>query len=134
MVYIYLNLNSLQPKMFVSTLVEIDLGFWRRKFLYFINAFLPIFYNLPFEKGMARHFYILKFPSPKDALCQVWLKLAQWFERRWWKCENFTDRQMVRRWTIGNQNFQLRWAKNKPLTVSTVILFYIWMLLLFSFH
>mgnify|MGYP003683194777 CR=1 FL=1 len=24
----------------------------------------------------------LEFPSPKDALCQVWLKLAQWFWRR----------------------------------------------------
>ena len=24
-------------------------------------------------------FVTLEFPSPKDALCQVWLKLAQWF-------------------------------------------------------
>ena len=29
-------------------------------------------------------------PSPKDALCQVLLKLAQWFWRRWWKCEKLT--------------------------------------------
>ena len=25
---------------------------------------------------------IIESPSPKDALCQVWLKLAQWFWRR----------------------------------------------------
>ena len=31
-----------------------------------------------------------EYPSPKDALCQVWLKLAQWFWRRRWKCEKFT--------------------------------------------
>ena len=28
----------------------------------------------------------------KDALCQVWLKLAQWLWRKRWKCEKFTDR------------------------------------------
>ena len=32
----------------------------------------------------------LEFPLPKDALCQVWLKLVQWFIRRIQKCENFT--------------------------------------------
>ena len=33
-------------------------------------------------------------PSNKDALLQVWLKLVQWFWKRWWKRENFqTDRQ-----------------------------------------
>ena len=42
---------------------------------------------------MARHLNKLESPSPKDALCQVWLKLAQWFWRRRWKCEKFTDRQ-----------------------------------------
>jgi hypothetical protein len=26
--------------------------------------------------------YNSEFPLPKDALCQVWLKLAQWFWRR----------------------------------------------------
>ena len=27
----------------------------------------------------ALHLNKVKFPSPKDALCQDWLKLAQWF-------------------------------------------------------
>ena len=34
------------------------------------------------EKGGALHLNNCKFPSHKDALCQVWLKLAQWFWRR----------------------------------------------------
>ena len=42
----------------------------------------------------------LESPLPKDALCEVWLKLAQWFCRRRWKCEKFTD---SRRQTPGDQ-------------------------------
>ena len=37
---------------------------------------------LPLEKGGALHLNKLKSPSAKDALRQVWLKLAQWFYRR----------------------------------------------------
>ena len=40
-------------------------------------------------KGMALHFKKLESPSPRDALWQVWLKLAQWFWRRRWKCDKF---------------------------------------------
>ena len=35
-----------------------------------------------YEKLLVLHLKKLKFPSPKDALCQGWLKLAQWFWRR----------------------------------------------------
>ena len=38
---------------------------------------------LPLEKGEALHLNKLESHSPKDALCQVWLKLVQWFWR--WK-------------------------------------------------
>ena len=31
---------------------------------------------------MVLNLYKLESPSSKDALCQVWLKLAQWFLRR----------------------------------------------------
>ena len=31
---------------------------------------------------MALHLNKLESPSPRDTLCQVWLKLAQWFWRR----------------------------------------------------
>ena len=53
--------------------------FWRRRFLNLIIVFLLFRNNLPFEKGGALHLYKLEFPLPKDALCQVWLKLAQEF-------------------------------------------------------
>jgi hypothetical protein len=39
-------------------------------------------YYLPLEKGTALHLNKLESPSSKDDLCQVWLKLAQWFWRR----------------------------------------------------
>ena len=38
-------------------------------------------YYLPLEKGGALHLNNLESPSPKDALCHVWLKLALWFGR-----------------------------------------------------
>ena len=44
-------------------------------FRYFCN-------NLPLEMGWVLHLNKLKFPSPKDGLWQVWLKMAQWFWRR----------------------------------------------------
>ena len=65
--------------------------FWRR-FLNFVNLFSLFRYYLPFEISMALHLNKLEFPSPKDALCQVWfILLAQWFCKRRWKCEEFTD-------------------------------------------
>ena len=83
---------------------------------------------LPLEKGGALHYNKLEFPSPKDASCQVWLKLTQWFWRRKWKCEKFTDRRTDRqtdgrtdrRRTTGDQrssfelkrNFKTWWPTN----------------------
>ena len=84
-------------------------------------------YYLPVEKGIALHLKKLKFSSPKDALCQVWWKLAQWFWRRSWKCKKFTNRrtdeQTDRRQMTGNHrkahlSFQLRWAKKIEVTWS----------------
>ena len=56
---------------------------------------------------------LFKSPSPKNDLCQVWLKLAQWFLRRRWKCESLqTDdgQQAIRK---AQLSFQLRWAKKR---------------------
>jgi hypothetical protein len=39
-------------------------------------------YYLPLEKGYPLLLNKPESPSPKDDLCQVWLKLAQWFWRR----------------------------------------------------
>ena len=35
----------------------------------------------PWKRAWALPLNKLEFPSPRDALCQVWLKLAQWFWR-----------------------------------------------------
>ena len=56
--------------------------FWRRRYFNFVNVISRFRNYLPFEKGMAIHLNKLISPSNKDALCQVWLKLAQWFWRR----------------------------------------------------
>ena len=56
--------------------------FCRRGFIKVLNVFLLFPNYLPFEKGVALHLNKIEFPSPKDALCQVWLKLVQCFWRR----------------------------------------------------
>ena len=51
-------------------------------FFHFLNVF-SIFCNyLLMEKDRTLHWNKHQSPLPKDALCQVWLKLAQWFWRR----------------------------------------------------
>ena len=67
----------------------------------------------PLEKGVALHLNKLESPTPKDALCQVWLKLAQWFWRRRWRCEKFTDRQTDRQMDgrTDGQMLDDRWSE-----------------------
>ena len=89
--------------------------FSRRRFFNFVNVFSLFRYYLPLEKGGVLHLNKLEFPLPKDAFCQVWLKLDQWFWRRRWKCEKFTDGrtdgrtdgQTDRRRTKGDQKSSL---------------------------
>ena len=73
---------------------------------------------------MALHLNKHESPSPKDALCQVWLKLAQWFLRIRWKYNKFTDRWTDGRTTDTRQSAEkLTWAfslgelKTKPCVV-----------------
>ena len=81
-----LHLNKLEspsPKDALCQIwLKLALWFWRRRFFNFINVFSLFRNYLPLEKGGALHLNKLKSPSPKDALCQVWLKLAQCFWRR----------------------------------------------------
>jgi hypothetical protein len=56
--------------------------FSRRRFLRIVSLFLLFRYHLPLEKGYPLHLNKLESPAPKDDLYQVWLKLAQWFWRR----------------------------------------------------
>jgi hypothetical protein len=51
--------------------------FWRRRFFKIFSAFLLFCNYLLFERGYTLFFDTLESPSPKDDLCQVWLKVAQ---------------------------------------------------------
>jgi len=81
-----LHLNKLESPSPKDALCQVWLKlaqwFWRRRFFNFVNVFSLFCNYLPLEKDRALHLNKLESPSPKDALCQVWMKLAQWFWRR----------------------------------------------------
>ena len=84
-VFLFLNKFKFPSPKDALCQVYIKLGqwFWRRRFLNFVNVFSLYFKNcLPLEKDRVLHLNRLESPSPKDALCQVWLKSVQWFCRR----------------------------------------------------
>ena len=72
-------------------------GSWEEDFLMTLPYFLSFIDYLPLRGDMFLQFNNLNSPLPKDALYQVWSKLAQWFLRRSRKCEKFTDGQTDRR-------------------------------------
>ena len=65
----------------VPSLVEIGPMVLEKRFFNFLNVSLLFCNYLPLEKGESLHLKKLETPSPKGALCQVWLKLAKWFWR-----------------------------------------------------
>ena len=74
----------------MPSLIEIGLLVLKKIFKIF-----SVFCNyLPLEKSNPLRFNNLESPLPKDDLCQVWLKLAQWFWRGSQKCKSLQlDRQ-----------------------------------------
>ena len=81
--FIWTNLNPLHPRMLCANFGWNWLsGSGEEDFFNFVNVFSLFRYYLPLEKGGALHLNKLESPLPKDVLCQVWLKLAQWFWRR----------------------------------------------------
>ena len=86
-------------------------------FLNFVNTFLLFRYCLPKGKDVALHLNELESPSPKDALCHIWLKLAQWFWRKSRNCKKGrTNRQTPNAtWSkkLTDFSFQLKWAKKE---------------------
>ena len=64
----------------MPSLVKIGLVDLEKMIFFISSMYFSLFRNyLPLEKGGALHLNKLESPSPKDTLCQVWLKLAQWF-------------------------------------------------------
>jgi hypothetical protein len=77
---------------FVQSVIEIGWLVLEKIFKNSIFFFFSLFcYYLLLEKGILLHFKKLPSPSPKDDLCKVCLKLAQWFWGRSQKCEKWTD-------------------------------------------
>jgi hypothetical protein len=120
------NLESPLPKDdLYQVWLKLACWFWRRRFLKMFSVFLLFCYYLPLKKGNPLHFYNLESLPPKDEMCQVCLKLAQWLWRRSRKCKSLqTDRRTDRRTDDGQRairiahlSFQLRWAKNYSLAI-----------------
>ena len=85
--FIWTNLNSLHARMLCD-----KFGWnWPTGSGNFVNVFSQFHNNLSLEKGGAPLLNKHESPSSKDALCQVWLKLAKWFWRRSWKCKVYDD-------------------------------------------
>ena len=59
------------------------------KILNFVNELCYSVIISPLIKGVTLHLKVLKSHFPKDALCQIWFKLDEWFRRR--KFLNFVD-------------------------------------------
>ena len=87
--FIWIKLNPLHPRMHCDKFGwNWPSGSGEEFFFNFVNVFLLFRNYLPLEKSGALHLNKLSSPSPKDALCLVWLKLAQWFWRRFFNFVN----------------------------------------------
>ena len=74
---------------FVLSLVEIGSVVLEKIFKFCRYIFILSLLS-PLIKERGPSFDRTDSPSSKNALCQFWLKLAQWFRRRRQKCEKFT--------------------------------------------
>ena len=81
---LHLNiLKSPSPKdAFCRIMLKLAQWSWRRRFLNFVNIFTLFRNYLHLAKGWAIHLNKIESSSLKEALCQVWLKLTQWFWKR----------------------------------------------------
>ena len=96
---------------FVPSMVEIDPVVLKKEIL--SMYFRYIISISPWKRGT---FHLNKFESsPKDTLCQFWLKLAQWFWRRRRICEKYKTATTTTTTTTtmtnnGQQSEKLTWA------------------------
>ena len=86
--YLPLDLNPFNPRMLCAKLVEMSPVVLEKKIFKFRQRIFTISLLSPLGKGRALHLNKLESPSPKDALCHVWLKMAEWFWRRFFNFVN----------------------------------------------
>ena len=80
--YPIFNLGSIK-RSYKDAICQVQLKFASGFGEEFHQVFFAIsVFNPPWQKGMTLCLNKLESPSPKKALCQVWLKLAQCF---WWR-------------------------------------------------
>jgi hypothetical protein len=79
---IWRKLNSLHPRIICTKFDWIWPAGSGEDFKKKISVFLLFRYYLPLEWDNPIHLYKRKPSTPKDDLCQVYLKLALWFWRR----------------------------------------------------
>ena len=97
--FFWTNLNPLHPRVlcakfgwnWLSVSGEEDFNF------NFVNVFSPFHNYLPLEKGGALHLNKLESPSHRDALCQIWLKLAQFTPTRTTTTDNHNGQILIRK-------------------------------------
>ena len=87
--YYYLPLETGRDPLYEQTSIPVTQGCFVPSLVIFAQWFWK---RSPFGKGRRTSFEQTRIPLIKDALCQR-LKLAQWFRRRRWKCEKFTERR-----------------------------------------
>ena len=118
--FIRKNVSLLQPGILSAKFgcMKFAQWFWkRRKFVNVISVFL-LFHNYHLlEKGVAIHLNKLEFPSFKDSLCEIYLKLAKWFLRRSRKCAKFTTTTTDKLWSV-----KLTWAGSSGAKMCSLIL------------
>ena len=72
------QLESPSPKAALCQVwLKLAQWFWWWRFFNFVHLFLLFRNYLTLEMGVALHLNNFESPQPKDALCQVWLKMAQ---------------------------------------------------------
>ena len=81
-----INLKKLESSSPKDALCQVWLNliqqFWRRRFSNFVNVFSIYRHYLPLRKDVSLPLHKFEFPSPENAFCQSWLKLARWLWRR----------------------------------------------------
>ena len=107
------TLSSFIQRCFMPSFVWIRPAVLENFFFQFqLSLYNCYFVIMSLLERVALHLNKLESPSPKTALCQILLKLAQWSWRRRWKCEKDGDGQQAIR--KDHMWFQLRWANKHP--------------------
>jgi hypothetical protein len=83
--FIWTNLNSLHPRMVYFKSDWIWPAGSGKDFLMTLSHFYIFMIIYPFMRNWPFIWKKLEFPSPKDNACKVWLNLACWFWRRFFK-------------------------------------------------